>query len=115
MAYKAKTLHVDFSGIGEPDYWVEVRHPGWMTTAQKEGYQAEALKAADGDETKAGQVFLSQLILNWNLVDPDTDTLLTLPKDDPDAIRNVPDVMIVHLFERMQEASQVPLGRVNSS
>ena len=99
MAYKQHTVRLTLEEIGEPDLYIEMRDPRWMTQAE--------LQAAEGD---GGADVVRSLILDWNLPHPQTGEPLPLMAADNDSDKYIPLAIVRFLKDRMEGLMAAPLS-----
>lgn len=87
MPYNKKpvTKKINLDACGEPDFYVEVAHPESMKWKVKSRLIAAAQRQDLDDVTRSIHQMVA-LIVDWNLLDADTDEPLTVSVESFDRI-----------------------------
>lgn len=94
MGYKAKyrpTVHLDFSHIGDNNgvpFFVDIKNPRLLTFEEKLEIGEASKKLNGAFDKKAMKEATRKLILNWNLLDKDSESPVDFNSED--ALDHVP-------------------------
>lgn len=102
--FKPKTIRVTFDELGYPQFWIDVKESGSYLVGEADEIAGGLTEDSTTDEATTA---LSKMIVDWNMLDPETDALLAVPtKEDPDSILRVPNAFIRLLQEKITSHSE---------
>lgn len=109
---KSRVLEIDLAPIDLDGFWVKVRRIKSFTGAEADAIE-EVRKNAESTDKEVSDAavakFLGELVLAWNITDPDNEKMqLPLPKDDPKVIKKLPLEVFSYINEKVGEEENKP-------
>jgi len=102
--FKPKTIHVTFEKLGYPQFWVDIKESGSYLVGEADEIAGGLTEESTTEEAIEA---LSRMIVDWNMLDPETDAPLSVPtRKDPSSVLRMPNALIRHLQEEVTRHSE---------